>query len=229
MASSTARYKQNRLQQLRGFCLAARTQNISKAAELMLLSQPSVSLQIKALERELGVQLFQRHGPRIETHLRRGTTARTCSSVVEGMDGIEETFAAKRESVDRGTVNIAAGGSTIQYILPPFVERFMATVSAGRSALAQRDWEGGLACCGRAAPISLSDRCSKRRQTSFSSGRHARADADHAKRPSLGQAKTDCAQGRQQVSNYPAAERAEHVSLCRDGVHRALARLRRQA
>ena len=39
--------------------------SISKAAHQMLLSQPSVSLQIKALERELGVQLFQRHGPRI--------------------------------------------------------------------------------------------------------------------------------------------------------------------
>ncbi|HVT29672.1 MAG TPA: LysR family transcriptional regulator, partial [Lacipirellulaceae bacterium] len=51
MAQSAARYKQNRLQQLRGFCYAARAKSISKAAEKMALSQPSVSLQIKALER----------------------------------------------------------------------------------------------------------------------------------------------------------------------------------
>ena len=59
MSSIRSRYKQNRLQQLRGFCHAARAKSISKAAHQMLLSQPSVSLQIKALERELGVQLFQ--------------------------------------------------------------------------------------------------------------------------------------------------------------------------
>src|SRR3972149_5537398 len=69
VAIRATRYKQNRLQQLRGFCYAARKKSISKAAEKMLLSQPSVSLQIKALEQELGTQLFERRGPRIElTH-----------------------------------------------------------------------------------------------------------------------------------------------------------------
>ncbi|MDX1433496.1 MAG: LysR family transcriptional regulator, partial [Gammaproteobacteria bacterium] len=38
-------YKQNRLKQLRAFCHAAKTRSISKAAERMFLSQPSVSLQ----------------------------------------------------------------------------------------------------------------------------------------------------------------------------------------
>ena len=53
------RYKHNRLQQLRGFYYAARAKSMSKAAEKMELSQPSVSLQIQALERELGAQLFE--------------------------------------------------------------------------------------------------------------------------------------------------------------------------
>ncbi|MFV2068133.1 MAG: LysR family transcriptional regulator, partial [Pirellulales bacterium] len=51
------RYKHNRLQQLRGFCYAARAGSISKAADRMALSQPSVSLQIQALEREMKVKL----------------------------------------------------------------------------------------------------------------------------------------------------------------------------
>ena len=46
-------YKQNRLQQLRGFCYAVQTGSISKAAEKLYLRQPSVSLQIQALEREM--------------------------------------------------------------------------------------------------------------------------------------------------------------------------------
>ena len=52
MAKRSIRYKHNRLQQLRGFYYAAQNGSISRAAEKMYLSQPSVSLQIQALERE---------------------------------------------------------------------------------------------------------------------------------------------------------------------------------
>ena len=58
-------YKQNRLKQLRALCNAAQTGSISKAAERLFLSQPSVSLQIQALEREFAITLFERRGPNI--------------------------------------------------------------------------------------------------------------------------------------------------------------------
>ena len=53
MATGSRRfyYKQNRLKQLRAFCCAAQTQSISKAAERLFMSHPSVSLQVRALER----------------------------------------------------------------------------------------------------------------------------------------------------------------------------------
>jgi DNA-binding transcriptional LysR family regulator len=124
MARSNTRYKQNRLQQLRGFCYAARTKSISKAAEKMALSQPSVSLQIKALEEELGSKLFQRRGPRIELTHDGQRLLELARPLVEAFDRLDESFASLRESVERGTVNIAAGGSTIQYLLPPFVEAY---------------------------------------------------------------------------------------------------------
>ena len=124
MAASNGRYKQNRLQQLRGFCYAARTKSISKAAEKMQLSQPSVSLQIKALEGELGAQLFARRGPRIELTHDGQRLLELARPLVEAIDQLEVNFASLRESVDCGIVNIAAGGSTIQYLLPPFVAKF---------------------------------------------------------------------------------------------------------
>src|SRR4029078_6595424 len=94
MARSSARYKQNRLQQLRGFCYAARTKNISKAAEKMELSQPSVSLQIKALERELGAQLFDRRGPRIELTHDGQRLLDLARPLVEAIDQLDDTFAS---------------------------------------------------------------------------------------------------------------------------------------
>ena len=119
------RYKQNRLQQLRGFCYAVRLGSISRAAEAMRLTQPTVSLQIQALERELDAKLFERHGPKIELTPDGKTLYELSLSLVEGMDSIEETFRRQRDSVEGGRVTIAAGGSTIQYVLPPFVEKFV--------------------------------------------------------------------------------------------------------
>ncbi len=124
MPQSATAYKQNRLQQLRGFCYTASTGSMSKAAEKMFLSQPSVSLQIKALERELDVELFERHGPRIALTADGEHLLEVARPLVEGIDRLQETFASVRDSEQRGTVNVAAGGSTIQYILPPYVERY---------------------------------------------------------------------------------------------------------
>jgi DNA-binding transcriptional LysR family regulator len=124
VARPVTRYKQNRLQQLRGFCYAARTKSMSKAAEKLALSQPSVSLQIKALERELGAQLFTRRGPRIELTHDGHRLLELAGPIMEAIDQLDENFASLRESVERGIVNIAAGGSTIQYLLPPFVKKY---------------------------------------------------------------------------------------------------------
>ncbi len=119
-------YKHNRLQQLRGFCYAVQTGSISKAAERMFLSQPSVSLQIQALERELEVTLFERRGPKIRLTPEGHTLYELALPLLEGLDGLTETFLAQRGSLESGELNIAAGESTILYLLPEIVSRFVA-------------------------------------------------------------------------------------------------------
>jgi len=125
MARQPLRYKQNRLQQLRGFYYAAREKSISKAAERMSLSQPTVSLQIQALERELRAKLFERRGPKIDLTPDGLILLELAQPLVEGIDALEEDFASRRDQVDRGRVDIAAGGSTILYVLPRFVKAFV--------------------------------------------------------------------------------------------------------
>jgi DNA-binding transcriptional LysR family regulator len=124
MAQNNLRYKQNRLQQLRGFCYTARFNSMSKAAEKLYLGQPSISLQIKALERELGAQLFKRTGSRLELTYDGKQLFELARPLVDGIDRLDEHFASMRESEDRGTVTIATGGSTIQYLLPKVVANF---------------------------------------------------------------------------------------------------------
>ena len=119
-------YKQNRLKQLRAFCHAVRTQSISKAAERVHLSQPSVSLQIKALEQEMGTVLFERRGPKIALTPEGRALYELASPLVEGIDNLPDAFAERCGDLDTGEIHIAAGESTILYLLPGFVERFAA-------------------------------------------------------------------------------------------------------
>lgn len=119
------RYQLNRMQQLRGFCYAARAKSITRAAEQLGLSQPTVSLQIQALEHELETQLFERRGPRIRLTREGEILWELARPLVEGMEGLDEAFENRRDSVTHGSVSIAAGGSTLQYILPPYVQAFV--------------------------------------------------------------------------------------------------------
>ena len=52
--------------QLAAFCAVVERKSFSQAAERLGVTQPAVSLQIRALEKRLGVQLLDRSGRRVE-------------------------------------------------------------------------------------------------------------------------------------------------------------------
>ncbi|HET8701460.1 MAG TPA: LysR family transcriptional regulator, partial [Nitrococcus sp.] len=124
--ASKKHYKHNRIKQLRAFCCTAQYSSVSKAAERLCLSQPSVSLQIQALERELGITLFERRGPRIRLTPDGGALYELAQPLVEGIDALPERFAAHSQNLQSGRVDIAAGESTALYLLPDLISRFMA-------------------------------------------------------------------------------------------------------
>jgi LysR family cys regulon transcriptional activator len=118
-------YKNNRLKQMRAFCEVVRTGSITLAAQKMFLSQPSVTLQIQAMERELGVTVFERRGPVLKLTPDGEALYALAKPLVEGIDSLEENFAAQHGKLDSGELNICAGESTILYILPEAVRRFV--------------------------------------------------------------------------------------------------------
>jgi DNA-binding transcriptional LysR family regulator len=120
------RYKQNRSQQLRGFCTVVELHSMSKAAARLRLTQPTVSLQVQALERELNTLLFERRGPKIELTPEGELLYELARPLVEGLSGLDGDFEARRNNVERGRLSIAAGESTIQYVLPKTVQKFVA-------------------------------------------------------------------------------------------------------
>lgn len=118
---------------------------MSKAARRMDLTQPSISLQIQALERDLDVILFERRGPKFKLTPDGKTLFRLAKNLVEGFDTLEEEFSAQRDSIERGRLDIAAGGSTIQYVLPGYVEKFINEHPKIDLKLHNVTGEGGLA------------------------------------------------------------------------------------
>lgn len=117
-------YKQDRLKQLRAFCAAADIGSISAAAARLHVSQPSVSLLVKALEQGLGVQLFERRGPRIRITEAGRLLLDLSRPLVEGLDTLPQVFAERRGQLLADHLTIGAGPSTMLYVLPDLVKRF---------------------------------------------------------------------------------------------------------
>ncbi|MCB1552579.1 MAG: LysR family transcriptional regulator [Xanthomonadales bacterium] len=117
-------YKGNPLKQLRAFCQAARLGSVTRAADALFLSQPAVSLQIGALESSLGKPLFERLGRRLALTREGEVLYEIARPLIDGIDGIEAEFRSRLKGLDAGELNIAAGSSTILYLLPPLVQAY---------------------------------------------------------------------------------------------------------
>ena len=116
----------DRLKRLRAFCHAARSGTMSRAAAHVGSSQPAVSLQVRKLEDELGVRLFERRGPRISLTRAGETLYAHAMPLVVGMDRLRDTFAERHYGVAGDVLTIGAGQTSAAYLLPGYVERFRA-------------------------------------------------------------------------------------------------------
>jgi len=111
------------LHQLRGFLTVARRGSFTRAAENLYLTQPALSLQIKALEESLGESVFERKG----RTLLLTPTGRLLLERAEQILGLieqtnEEISALK--GLEQGQLSIGTNDSNCLYILPDLVQQF---------------------------------------------------------------------------------------------------------
>lgn len=128
------------LRRLEVFAKVFERRSFSRAAEEVLLSQPTVSGHIKTLEEEIGVRLFDRLGREIMPTQAADLLYQYATRV---LDLVEEAQASMDAFMGRLRGHLVVGGSTIpgQYILPALIGHFrmqhpevMATVEIGDTA-----------------------------------------------------------------------------------------------
>lgn len=106
---------------LQYFLAVVREENISRAAEVLHITQPALSRYMSQLEEELGTQLFIRG--RHLTLTDAGVMLRQrAEEVVSLMDKIESEF--EEQSQISGIISIGTGGLNASRMLPPIIEKF---------------------------------------------------------------------------------------------------------
>jgi LysR family cys regulon transcriptional activator len=115
-----------KLQQLRYIWEVSRHDlNVSATAELLYTSQPGVSKQIRLLEDELGVQIFQRTGKHLTDVTPAGRAIiNLAGRIMAEVDNIKRV-AQEHSDHKRGSLTIATTHTQARYVLPAIIKAFV--------------------------------------------------------------------------------------------------------
>jgi len=99
--------------------------NVTATAESLFTSQPGISKQIRMLEDELGVQIFQRSGK----HLTEVTPAgiaivKMAGEILDKVENVRQ-IAHEFSDKDKGTLSVATTHTQARYLLPSVISEFI--------------------------------------------------------------------------------------------------------
>src|SRR5438477_9210340 len=113
------------LVQVEGFLEVARRGSVSRAADALFITHPTLTARLQGLERELGTPLFLRtpHGMRLTDAGRAWVpfAERALRALSDGREALAQVMTASA-----GHLMIAAAPAVSTYVLPELLERFVA-------------------------------------------------------------------------------------------------------
>ncbi len=99
--------------------------NVSQASKTLYTSQPGISKQIKLLEEELGIELFERSGKHLVSITPVGQKIlEQIEEILALVDGIKHA-ATEFSDEDYGTLAIATTHTQAKFTLPNVVDKFV--------------------------------------------------------------------------------------------------------
>jgi len=131
------------IQQLRGFLAVAKCKSFSQAAKKTFRTQPAISLQIKALEDELGVMLLDRLGTQKIALTNEGKILfELASPIIDDLGSLQSRFNEIRGATQKGKVTIATHSSVMVHILPDIIRHFKKKYPKCDLSIVNRDRNG---------------------------------------------------------------------------------------
>jgi len=108
---------------LKVFRAVAQHLNFRKAAEQLFLTQPAVTLQIKALESDLGLRLFDRTGGKIALTQQGSVLLNYANRLASLASDAEQALCCNEDSIS-GDLALGASTTIAQYVLPRLLGAF---------------------------------------------------------------------------------------------------------
>jgi len=105
------------------FYVVAKEGSISKAASILFISQPAITLQIKKLESELGVSLFTRTKHGVVLTEEGNVLFEYIKSAIDNIINGENALSNLR-NLDSGTIRIGASTTVSKHVVIPYLEKF---------------------------------------------------------------------------------------------------------
>lgn len=121
------------------FLTVAHTNNITKAAKQLHVTQPTLSRQIMDLESELGVTLFDRQQRRMELTQAGVLFQRRATTILQLLDQTEAELLRQDSDELTGTINLGCVVSSVSPYLMGLVDQFQQTHPAVRFNLFDGD------------------------------------------------------------------------------------------
>ena len=109
---------------LKVFRTVAELLNFRKAAEHLFLTQPAITLQIKALEDDLGVRLFDRAANRVSLTSQGSVLLVYATKIATLVSAAEQELGAEQGKV-AGQLSLGVSTTIAQYVLPRLLGAFL--------------------------------------------------------------------------------------------------------
>ncbi|MDG1156017.1 MAG: LysR family transcriptional regulator [Litorivicinaceae bacterium] len=110
------------IQQMKLFEAVARLRSVTRAAEEVSLTQPSVSMQVKALEEKIGMPLIDQIGKNLFLTRAGEEVASTSREILDRLDVMKTNLASVNNEI-AGSLNLAVV-TTTKYFLPQRIGEF---------------------------------------------------------------------------------------------------------
>lgn len=117
-------YKKSRINQLKGFCYTVQQGSVRGAAAKVGVEPGTITMQIRSLEGDLGIKLFERTKNHRLILTEKGKKFYDKAIIqVQGIDGLFESFYAGLKEERENKLIIASHYTSLSFVLPKYVKK----------------------------------------------------------------------------------------------------------